>query len=172
MSEKSTTSTTSCPDMPDAPGVPAYAGPTVRSWAARGAMRITCGASVKLWSLEGVAEDFGIEVDAARTLVETLGLKMLHLPGADKVYVNLYCLESALFDMTIADGLVTGPNGDRDHGLIRLHQELAGAMYLAGTKQMIRERVKKMGQRLAGKGMGGQSETNRKRNRPLTPDEK
>jgi hypothetical protein len=161
------------PDMPGVPGVPAYAGPGVASRAARGSNRITCGASVKLWSVEGVAEDFGVTSDAALSLLEALGLPLLHLPGSDKKYVNLYGLESALFAMTIPGKLVGQANGGQggegqDLGLLRLHQELAGVMYLGATKQMVRERVKRFAQ-LLGRGMGGQSRTNRKRNKPLTP---
>lgn len=124
------------------PPFPAYAEPTVTSKALKGSNRITCGASVKLWSLEGLAEDFGLAVPDIRALVEALGLPLLHLPGSDKRYVNLFALECALFEMTLPDTL----KGSKDNSLVRLHQELAGVMYMAATKEAVRERVKRFAQ--------------------------
>ena len=140
-------------EMPGVPGVPAYAGPGVTARALRGSNRITCGASVKLWSIEGVAEDFGVEPDAARSLLETLGLPLLHLPGTDKRYVNLYGLESALFAMTLPEGLSMGEAtaSGVDQALVRLHQELAGVMYLASTREAVRERVKRIAYKMTGR---------------------
>lgn len=114
----------------------------------QGSNRIVLGASVRLWSIEGVAEDLSIPYDAAAGLVTSLGLPVLHLPGSDKRYVSLYALESAFFSLSLPTSMVQTPDGARDPDLIRLHQELAGAMYMAAQKEAIRQRVKKLARQM------------------------
>jgi hypothetical protein len=114
--------------------------------------RIVIGASLRLWSVEGVADDLGIEPDAAKSLLDVLGISLLKLPGSDKRYCNLYWLESALFAMSTPEHYIRTADGAQDPALIRLHQELAGAMYLAASKEAIRERVKKLAKEM-GRGL-------------------
>lgn len=110
----------------------------------QGRERISVGASVRLWSVDAIAEDLGIDYESTEGLLDTLGICLLKLPGTTKRYVNLYWLESALFSFTTPGTFVRTADGAIDPILIRLHQELAGAMYLAASKEAIRERVKKL----------------------------
>jgi hypothetical protein len=132
--------------------IPKTLAPEVARVSRQNRDRIVVGASLRLWSVEGVAEDLGIEPDAARSLLDVLGLSLLKLPGSDKRYVNLYWVESALFAMSTPESYVRTADGAQDHALIRLHQELAGAMYLASSKEAVRERVKKLAKEM-GKGL-------------------
>ena len=137
----------------DEHGIPADGHATVAyQRAAQGINRISVGASVRLWSVEGVAEDLGLPASAALALLEALGLPLLHLPGAEKRYVNLYALESCLFAMSLPTTMRQTPDGAEDRELIRLHQELAGSVYMAASKEAIRERVKKLARQM-GRGL-------------------
>jgi len=120
----------------------------IRAKVLQGINRIIIGASVRLWSIEGVAEDLGVSADAALSLLDALGLPRLALPGSPKRYVNLYALESCIFAMSLPTKMSHTIDGSQDPELIRLHQELAGTIYLAGTKEMVRERVKKLAKEL------------------------
>jgi hypothetical protein len=102
------------------------------------------GASLRLSSIEGVALDLGITAEAATGLLATLGCPLVRLPSNPKQYVNVYGFESALFTLTLPPTMCRTADGAQDLDLIRLHQELAGAMYLAATAEAIRERVKKL----------------------------
>lgn len=121
----------------------------VHQKACQGTNRIVVGASVRLWSVEGVAEDLGVSVDAALRLLEALGLPLIHMPGTEKRYVNLYALESCLFAMSLPTTMRETPDGAVDGELIRLHQELAGSVYMAASKEAIRERVKKLARQMS-----------------------
>ncbi len=129
--------------------------------ATQGINRIVVGASVRLWSIEGVAEDLGLPTSAALALLEALGLPLLHLPGAEKRYVNLYALESCLFAMSLPTTMRETPDGTSDEELIRLHQELAGTVYMSATKDAIRERVKKLAVQM-GRSLGKKGRPKRK----------
>ena len=118
--------------------------PAVQVKAVQGSNRIVVGASVRLWSVEAVCEDLTVLPDAARTLLAALGCPLLNLPGTTKQYVNLYGLESALFALSLPTTMKQTPDGTNDPELLRLHQELAGSMYLAATREAVRERVKKL----------------------------
>lgn len=126
--------------------------PAVQARVAQNSNRIVVGASVRLWSVEAVCEDLTVLPDAARTLLAALGCPLLNLPGTTKQYVNLYGLESALFALSLPTTMKQTPDGTNDPELLRLHQELAGCMYLAATKEAVRERVKKLARQL-GRGL-------------------
>lgn len=134
-------------------GIPSDGHTTVaKARMLQGINRVAVGASVRLWSIEGVAEDLGLPANAALALLEALGLPLLHLPGAEKRYVNLYALESCLFAMSLPTTMRQTPDGAEDRELIRLHQELAGSVYMAASKEAIRERVKKLARQM-GRGL-------------------
>jgi hypothetical protein len=97
--------------------------------------RIKVGASVVLISLDGLAADWGISVGAARRLCGRFGLKTLTPEPDGKQYVNLYPLESALFEALLPEAF------SGDHELVKAHQELAGVLYGHVTAKLIRERV-------------------------------
>jgi hypothetical protein len=132
--------------------IPPMLAPGVALASRQGRERIHVGASLRLWSVDAVAEDLGVEPDAAKALLDALGLNLLKLPGTQKRYVNLYGLESAMFALSLPTSMAVTPDGAQDAALVRLHQELAGAMYLAATKEAVRERVKKLAQEL-GRGL-------------------
>lgn len=104
--------------------------------------RIRIGASVTLLSVTGVAEDWGVTEKAIRTLLATLKLPLIKLPGGDKRYVSLFPLEQGLFEL----GMPEAFKGDRAY--LRTLQELAGVLYGTLTREVIRERVKAMAKTL------------------------
>lgn len=99
--------------------------------------RIKVGSSVILVSLDGLAADWGIEEKhILRMLHQFGGIPLVTPMEGGKQYVNLYSLETALFEA----GLPVAFKGDQT--LVRTHQELCGVMYGTLSKEVIRERCK------------------------------
>jgi hypothetical protein len=154
---------TEIPPCPvDEHGIPRDGHATVAyERAAQGINRISVGASVRLWSEGAVAEALGVDLRAAQALLDALLVPRLNLPGAPHKYVNLYALESCLFAMSLPTTMRETPDGAIDQELIRLHQELAGAVYMTATKEAIRERVKKLALQM-GRSLGKKGRPKRK----------
>lgn len=100
--------------------------------------RIKIGGGLILVSLDGLARDWGVTEKAVRSMVAYLKLKVITFPDHPKKYINLWSFEQGLFDLTLPDAM----KGNVD--LARLCRESAALIYGTLTKEVIRDRVKKL----------------------------
>lgn len=104
--------------------------------------RINIGASVRQVSLDAVATTFGMTGAEAETLCRALKVPLVAFPGSPKRYINLYAIETALFEIGMP------PQIRNDPALLRVHQELAGAMYGATTRAILMRRIRGLANQL------------------------
>jgi hypothetical protein len=98
------------------------------------------GAGAHYIRLDVLADMMGTTEKGIRTLLATLDhIPIAHFPGmSDSRYVLVYAFETAMFALGMPKTIKE--NAD----LLRVHQELAGVLYGALTKEALRERVKAM----------------------------
>ena len=94
------------------------------------------GASVVFKWLPALAKDWGCSESALEDFLSEFGIPLVECPNGGW-YVSLYPLETLLFQK----GFPKGWQND-DPGLVRAHQELAGVLYGALTRDTIVKRVK------------------------------
>ncbi len=112
--------------------------------------RLKVGASVVLLSVPGLAQDWGISLDAMDRLLDKLQIPRVVPSGVQEGgqeaadghgdgmrYVSLWPLESALFRL----GLPAALQGERT---IAAQMDIAGLLYGAVSKQVIRDRLREL----------------------------
>lgn len=100
--------------------------------------RIRVGTSVILWDVEAAARLFGVTTEAMQSILDQFHVPILTFTDNPKKYFSQYALEIALFQL----GLPAALKGER-HKLLA-HQEVAGLLYGAATKEAIVLHVKEL----------------------------
>lgn len=111
---------------------------------------IVIGASVKLVAVDAIALEWGVTPNDVTRLLDLVEVPRIVFPGGPRKYVSVYALESAIFELTLPDGMKKLGEDPTQNSkeVIRMHQELAGVMYMAGTRQAIKRRVVALGKTL------------------------
>jgi hypothetical protein len=98
--------------------------------------KLRCGASVIYLSLPSLCKDWQCPEAALRQYLDDFGIPIVTHPNGGE-YVSLYPLESVMF----LEGLPVGWQHD-EAGLPTVHQELAGVLYGAATREIVKSRVR------------------------------
>ena len=101
--------------------------------------RIHLGAGTLLVSVDHLAYAFGVSLEDVRSLLGVLELPVVNLPGNPNQYVNQYALELLLFKA----GLPKVMQGDAH--LCQNLLDHAGTIYGAVKREIIRDRLRRIG---------------------------
>jgi hypothetical protein len=100
--------------------------------------RLKVGAGTILVSLNGIAQDWGVQEEDILKLLGHFKIDLIKIPGGEKRYLNLWALEYCLFEA----GLPEAFRGNRESTKALL--ESAAVAYGTATREAVRERVKKI----------------------------
>lgn len=98
-------------------------------------------------SIEALAEDWKVPVRSVERIVGMLKMPFIRWPETEIRYVNLFALEYGLFELTMPRAL----QGERK--LMREVHQVAALLYGTLTKEVIRDRVRKLAKEMRG-GLG------------------
>lgn len=93
------------------------------------------GAAGVFRTLCSLSENLGLPEEAVLKLLGTLKIPLIRFPGGTKRYFLLYALEAALFDLGLPSAM---------HEARQLHRESAGLLYGHVTKEVVRDRIRRL----------------------------
>lgn len=108
---------------------------------------IRVGPSVNLTHLNAVAKDFEINIEKLRPWLDDLGVPVIHIN--DEPYLNLFSLEKALFVATRAGERTYDDRPDEFRLLMEM--SIATMNTATATREVLRERIRKMGEWIIGR---------------------
>jgi len=118
--------------------------------------RIKIGAGLILVSVDGLAMDWGISEAGVESLMKMFKIPAIKLPEGPKRYINLWALETALFEASLPKGCYGSQKA------VQAIHTSAAVVYATATKEAIRERLKMLQRSLSTPG----PHTNKDRKKP------